>query len=77
METTTLYLVIATVAVALTFDAINGFHDAANAIATLVASRAARPLPAILMASIANLLGPFLLGAAVALGRQAGGLRFD
>ena len=54
------------VAMALAFAFTNGFHDAANAIATLVASRAARPLPAILMASIANLLGPFLLGAAVA-----------
>jgi inorganic phosphate transporter, PiT family len=51
---------------ALAFAFTNGFQDAANAIATLVATRAARPLPAILMASIANLLGPFLLGAAVA-----------
>lgn len=51
---------------ALAFAFSNGFHDAANAIATLVATRAARPLPAILMASLANLLGPLLLGAAVA-----------
>ena len=57
---------VAAVAMALAFAFTNGFQDAANAIATLVASRAARPLPAILMASIANLLGPFLLGAAVA-----------
>ncbi len=54
------------VAVALIFAFTNGFHDAANAIATLVATRAARPLPAIAMASVANLLGPLLLGAAVA-----------
>lgn len=58
-------LVLAT-GLALAFAFTNGFHDAANAIATLVATRAARPLPAILMASAANLLGPFLLGAAVA-----------
>jgi inorganic phosphate transporter, PiT family len=51
---------------ALAFAFTNGFHDAANAIATLVATRAARPLPAILMASLANFLGPLLLGAAVA-----------
>ncbi len=57
---------IGAVLVALTFAMTNGFHDAANAIATLVATRAARPLPAIAMASVANLLGPFLLGAAVA-----------
>jgi inorganic phosphate transporter, PiT family len=57
---------VAAIAMALAFALTNGFHDAANAIATLVATRAARPLPAILMASAANLLGPLLLGAAVA-----------
>ena len=59
-------VLIAAIGMALAFAFSNGFQDAANAIATLVASRAARPLPAILMASVANLLGPFLLGAAVA-----------
>lgn len=59
-------VLIAAVLVALAFAMTNGFHDAANAIATLVATRAARPVPAIAMASAANLLGPFLLGAAVA-----------
>jgi PiT family inorganic phosphate transporter len=57
---------VAAVVMALAFAATNGFLDAANAIATLVATRAARPLPAILMASVANLLGPVVLGAAVA-----------
>jgi PiT family inorganic phosphate transporter len=57
---------VAAIVMALAFALTNGFHDAANAIATLVATRAARPLPAILMASAANLLGPLLLGAAVA-----------
>jgi PiT family inorganic phosphate transporter len=57
---------VAAIAMALAFALTNGFHDAANAIAALVATRAARPLPAIVMASVANLLGPFLLGAAVA-----------
>lgn len=59
-------VLIAGIAMALAFALTNGFQDAANAIAALVATRAARPLPAILMASVANLLGPFLLGAAVA-----------
>jgi PiT family inorganic phosphate transporter len=54
------------VLMALAFALTNGFHDAANAIATLVATRAARPLPAVAMASVFNLLGPLLLGAAVA-----------
>jgi PiT family inorganic phosphate transporter len=54
--------VMATLAFAFT----NGFHDAANAIATLVATRGARPGAAILLAAACNLLGPLLLGAAVA-----------
>lgn len=59
-------VLVAAIVMALVFAFTNGFQDAANAIATLVASRAARPLPAIIMASMANMLGPFLLGAAVA-----------
>ena len=54
------------VALAAGFAATNGLHDAANAIATLVATRAATPLQAILLASVFNLLGPLLMGAAVA-----------
>ncbi len=46
------------VAMALAFALTNGFHDAANAIATLVGTRAARPLPAVVMAAVFNLLGP-------------------
>jgi inorganic phosphate transporter, PiT family len=54
--------VVATLAFAVT----NGFHDAANAIATLVATRGARPGAALALAAVCNLLGPLLLGAAVA-----------
>jgi PiT family inorganic phosphate transporter len=54
------------VAAILAFAFTNGFHDAANAIATLVATRGARPGAAILLAAVCNLLGPLLLGAAVA-----------
>jgi PiT family inorganic phosphate transporter len=50
----------------LAFATTNGLHDASNAIATLVATRAASPLQAIVMASVFNMLGPLLLGAAVA-----------
>jgi PiT family inorganic phosphate transporter len=57
---------IAALLMAFAFAVTNGFHDAANAIATLVATRAARPLPAVLMASLFNLAGPLLFGAAVA-----------
>lgn len=58
-------LVVAVV-LAVAFATTNGLHDASNAIATLVATRAATPLQAIILASIFNLLGPLLLGAAVA-----------
>lgn len=58
-------LVIA-VALALGFAATNGLHDASNAIATLVATRAATPLQAILLAAVFNLLGPLFVGTLVA-----------
>ena len=54
------------VLLAIAFAATNGLHDASNAIATLVATRAATPGQAIAMAAVCNLLGPLLLGAAVA-----------
>ena len=54
------------VLLAIAFAATNGLHDASNAIATLVATRAATPGQAIVMATICNLLGPLVLGAAVA-----------
>ncbi len=54
------------IVMAFAFALTNGFHDAANSIATLVATRVARPLPAVAMASVFNLLGPLMFGAAVA-----------
>jgi PiT family inorganic phosphate transporter len=54
------------IGMALAFAVTNGFHDAANAIATLVGTRTARPIPAVAMASVFNLLGPLFVGAAVA-----------
>jgi len=54
------------VLLAFAFAVTNGLHDASNAIATLVATRAASPRRAIVMASICNMIGPLLVGAAVA-----------
>ena len=51
---------------AVAFAASNGLHDASNAIATLVATRAATPRQAIALATVFNLIGPFVIGAAVA-----------
>ncbi|WP_456356083.1 anion permease [Actinomadura rubteroloni] len=53
------------VAVALVFDYTNGFHDAANAIATSVSTRALRPKVALVMAAVMNMVGA-LLGVEVA-----------
>lgn len=60
-----LALVILVVVVALTFDYTNGFHDAANAIATSVSTRALTPRVALLMAAVMNFVGA-LLGEGVA-----------
>ncbi len=57
--------VIVVIVVALGFDYTNGFHDAANAIATSVSTRALAPRTALLMAAVMNLVGAFL-GTAVA-----------
>src|SRR4029453_687856 len=54
------------VALAYAFAFTNGFHDAANSIATLIATRAARPGPALALATVCIFVGPFLLGSAVA-----------
>ncbi|MDP2314791.1 MAG: inorganic phosphate transporter [Pseudomonadota bacterium] len=62
---TTLTLLILVVAVALIFDFINGFHDTANAIATVVSTGVLRPRTAVLMAAGFNVIGAFL-GTAVA-----------
>src|SRR5919112_6135707 len=52
-----LALVIAVVVVALSFDYTNGFHDAANAIATSVSTRALTPRVALMLAAIGNFIG--------------------
>jgi inorganic phosphate transporter, PiT family len=53
-------LTITVVVVALAFDYTNGFHDAANAIATSVSTRALTPRAALIMAAVMNLVGAFL-----------------
>ncbi|HTE73066.1 MAG TPA: inorganic phosphate transporter [Actinomycetes bacterium] len=52
--------IIAVIVVALIFDYTNGFHDAANAIATSVSTRALTPRVALLMAAVMNFVGAFL-----------------
>ncbi|MBX9244753.1 inorganic phosphate transporter [Actinotalea ferrariae] len=58
-------LVVVVVAFALGFDYTNGFHDAANAIATSVSTRALTPRAALIMAAVFNMIGA-LLGTGIA-----------
>jgi PiT family inorganic phosphate transporter len=60
-----LAIVIAVVVVALSFDYTNGFHDAANAIATSISTRALTPRIALTLAAVMNFVGA-LLGQKVA-----------
>ncbi len=63
---TALILVAITIVVALVFDFFNGFHDAANSIATVVSTRVLPPKVAVFWAAFFNFLAAFLLGTAVA-----------
>jgi PiT family inorganic phosphate transporter len=54
------------IVLAVLFAFTNGIHDASNAIAALVATRAARPAQAVALAAVFNVLGPLVVGGAVA-----------
>ena len=64
MDTQT--IVIVTIAVALLFDVINGFHDAANSIATIVSTRVLSPRYAVLWAAAFNFIALFIFHTGVA-----------
>src|SRR3981081_3136185 len=59
-------LAVLIIAIALLFDYINGFHDAANSIATIVATRVLTPFQAVVWAAFFNFVAAFLFGTAVA-----------
>jgi PiT family inorganic phosphate transporter len=59
-------LAVATVVIVLVFDYTNGFHDAANIVATVIASRAMTPAQAVIIVGVFEFLGPLLGGTAVA-----------
>src|SRR5437763_15434688 len=62
----TFWLAVLIIAIALVFDYINGFHDAANSIATIVATRVLTPFQAVLWAAFFNFAAAFIFGTAVA-----------
>jgi PiT family inorganic phosphate transporter len=64
--TTATALVVLIILVALTFDFLNGFHDAANSIATVVSTRVLSPHKAVAWAAFFNFVAAFVLGTHVA-----------
>ncbi len=61
-----LALIILIIAVALMFDFLNGFHDAANSVATVVCTRVLTPAQAVLWAAFFNFVAAFVFGTRVA-----------
>lgn len=59
-------LLLVTIGIALSFDFLNGFHDAANSIATVVSTRVLSPKLAVIWAAFFNFVAAFLFGTAVA-----------
>lgn len=59
-------LIITIIAIAVLFDFVNGFHDAANSIATVVATRVLSPAQAVSMAGTCNFLAAVVFGTSVA-----------
>ena len=57
---------IALISIALIFDFLNGFHDSANVVATIISSRTLSGKKALMMTALANFAGPFIFGVAVA-----------
>jgi PiT family inorganic phosphate transporter len=59
-------LVIVVIALSLLFDFLNGIHDSSNVVATMISSRAFSPKVALGVTAVANFIGPFIFGVAVA-----------
>jgi PiT family inorganic phosphate transporter len=66
VEESVIIIVYGAIGAALFFDFVNGFHDAANSIATVVGTKVLTPLRAVSLAAAANFAGPFVFGTAVA-----------
>ena len=61
-----LWIVVALVLIALAFDFMNGFHDAANSIATVVSTRVLKPYQAVMLAAVFNFVALFIFHLQVA-----------
>ncbi len=59
-------IILTVIVIALAFDFLNGVHDSSNVVATMISSRAVSPRLALAMTALANVVGPFIFGVAVA-----------
>src|SRR5512135_3156196 len=59
-------LVLAVIVLTLIFAFLNGLHDSSNVVATMISSRAFSPRVSLGITALANFLGPFIFGVAVA-----------
>src|SRR5208337_3602840 len=75
--TPTFTFAIVIVIIALSFDFLNGFHDAANSIATVVSTRVLSPRVAVLWAAFFNFVAAFTFGTAVARTMGRGMIRLE
>lgn len=66
MESTSLIFIVIIIAIALIFDFTNGFHDAANSVATVVSTRVLSPKQAVIWAAFFNFIAFLIFGTAVA-----------
>ena len=66
VSTSILIATVITVGLALVFDFTNGFHDAANATSTVIATDSLTPKQAVLLSAVFNFLPAFVIGTAVA-----------
>jgi inorganic phosphate transporter, PiT family len=64
---TALYLALVTMGLAYAFDFVNGFHDTANAVTTIIYTKAMNTWAAIIMSGVLNFLGAVIVGTAVAM----------
>jgi len=67
LGTGSLLLLVLSLVIAFGFEFVNGFHDTANAVATVIYTRSLRPWTAVILSGICNFLGVFIGGIAVAL----------
>ncbi len=68
LETTLLILLIITLLAAFGFEFVNGFHDTANAVATVIYTNSLSPVPAVVWSGFCNMMGVLLGGIGVAMG---------